>query len=531
MSTIPQASPGLVRLGAGTALIALMAAACPATALTSPPQSATESSQVEPQAGAETPPSGTETGSVSQAAAGARAPNPPTGAYPAKGVGVSPVVAGYSEARWAENWSALRDPSRRDHPLENLKYIPLSADGEIWLSLSGEMRVRTDYTTSPGLEDAADERLDTLRLMGGADLRIGKHVRVFGELAHGSASGKNIGDPVGVVRNDLLVSQAFVDVQGEVGGLEVGARYGRQFFTDGTPYLISTRNGATVLTPFTGTRAWVRSSNWRADVFDFNFVSLGNEGWSDDRTNEARRFKGINTSFVLPKSWTGGGELFVDPFFWRYENDARRWGASLERESRDYAGARIWGQAHGVTIDWAVARQTGSFGERDIDALHVFTQQSLSLGDGAAAPKVGLRMDYASGGGSYDDGPMRNAVTPYGVPIFYSYQLALSPVNLVAIAPNISVKRGPTTVTAELQGTWRASRRDAVYRNTDLPYAGTQVGQARRIGEVWRLQVAHVLSERASLLARYEHLAAGPALTDAGYESSDHFIAWVNYRF
>lgn len=451
--------------------------------------------------------------------------------YPAKATGVSAVVGGYSEARWAEDWSAYRDRDKRDDPLDRLKYIPLSSDGEIWLSLSGEMRVRSDYTTSPDLLDGSDERLDTLRLTGGADLRLGRHFRFYGELSHGSAGGDNIGNPAAVVSNDLAVTQAFVDVDGEVAGLQVGARVGRQFFTDGSPYLISTRNGATILTPFNGVRGWVRGSRWRADVFDLKATSFGNGGVDDDRTNDARRFSGVTASVALPKAWAGGSELYLDPFVWRYENDTRRWGATVAEETRDYFGARLWGEVAGVTIDWAVARQTGEFGDRRIDALHVFSQQYVRLGEGAAAPRVGVRFDYASGGGAYDDGPMRNAVTPLGVPIFYSYQLALSPVNMIALAPSVSLRSGATTWTAEVQSTWRASRQDAVYRATDLPYVGTQVGEARRIGEVWRLQAAHVLSPRASLLARYEHLAAGPALTDAGYRSSDHFIAWVNYRF
>lgn len=126
---------------------------------------------------------------------------------------------------------------------------------------------------------------------------------------------------------------------------------------------------------------------------------------------------------------------------------------------------------------------------------------------------------------------MKNAVTPQGVPIFYSYQNVFNPVNMIALAPSVSIRRGPTIYTAEVQGTWRASRRDAVYRATDLPYAGTQNGDGRRVGEVWRLQVAHTLSPRTSLLARYEHLAAGPALTDAGYHSADYLTAWLNVRF
>ena len=34
----------------------------------------------------------------------------PSAPYPRAAIGVGSVVGGYAEARWAEDWSALRDP-------------------------------------------------------------------------------------------------------------------------------------------------------------------------------------------------------------------------------------------------------------------------------------------------------------------------------------------------------------------------------------------------------------------------------------
>jgi hypothetical protein len=451
--------------------------------------------------------------------------------YPRNAIGNGPVIGGYGEARWAEDWSALRDPERRKDIWDRLKYIPLTSDGDVWLSLSGEMRARTALTTSPGLLDRPDQRLDTLRLVGGADLRVGRHLRFFGEVAHGDAGGENYGNPVGAISNDLAVTQAFVDVTGEVGGYEIGARYGRQFFLDGSPYLVSTRNGATILMPHNGVRGWIRGQNWRADVFDLRPTLLGTGDASDDRSDKARRFSGVNLSTRVPSDWVGGSRLFFDPFVWRQTMDARRWGPVTAHEERNYVGARLWGQAGPVQMDWSVAHQTGEFGGRDIEALNVFTNQSMAVSEGANAPRVSLRVDYGSGGGAYDGGTIRNAVTPMGVPIFYSYQNVFNPVNMIAVVPGVTVRRGKTAVTGEVQLTWRASERDAVYRATDLPYAGTEAVDGTRVGEVWRFQVVHTLSPRVSLLGRYEHLAAGEVLRDAGYTNSDYLTAWVNLRF
>ena len=41
------------------------------------------------------------------------------------------------------------DPAKRDDPLDRLKYIPLDDDGDIYLTLSGELRLRVNK--APGV--------------------------------------------------------------------------------------------------------------------------------------------------------------------------------------------------------------------------------------------------------------------------------------------------------------------------------------------------------------------------------------------
>ncbi len=60
---------------------------------------------------------------------------------------------------------------------------------------------------------------------------------------------------------------------------------------------------------------------------------------------------------------------------------------------------------------------------------------------------------------------------------------------------------------------------------------GRWLTSGRCVGEVWRVQAGHCGSPRTSLIARYEHLTAGPVLKGAGYASSDYLTAWINFRF
>jgi hypothetical protein len=45
------------------------------------------------------------------------------------------------------------------------------------------------------------------------------------------------------------------------------------------------------------------------------------------------------------------------------------------------------------------------------------------------------------------------------------------------------------------------------------------------------VQLVWNIAPRLTFTARYEHLAAGPSLTKAGYKSSDFLAGWISLRF
>jgi hypothetical protein len=459
------------------------------------------------------------------------APAPASAPYPPAAAGEGATSAGYNLSRWAEDWHAYCAPDKRDDLLDRLKCLPLDRDATVYLTLSGELRLRVNETTNPNLRESGAQRQDINRIVAGADLHLGPHFRAYGEIAHAGLAGRNIDPVAATMRNDLIVQQAFVEGNATVGGAAVGLRYGRQEFTDGPNLLTSQRDNNSIRFVLNGTRAWVRGSRLRADVFDFKLTRYGTEGTGDDRVDDARRFSGITAGIVLPPI-TGGAKLYLDPFVWRLRNDAATWGDTTAREVRHYQGAHFWGEVDRLTLDWTVNHQGGSFDGRPIDAWQVFLAQTYRVGGTGTAPQLGFHVDYASGGAAYGSGKIRNALAPYGNNVYYSYQLALTPTNLVAFAPNVTFAPIPKLrVVAEYQLSWRDSAADAVYRANGSPFAGTELVTGHKIGDVARLQAVYSLSPRVSLTARYEHLAAGPVLTRAGYTDSDFLGGWISFRF
>ncbi len=451
--------------------------------------------------------------------------------YPSAGVGDGVTAGGYNQSRWAEDWTKYRDPKKRDDVLDRLKYIPIGGD-DVYLTLSGEFRYRVNLTTNPNLRDREAQRQDINRIVGGADLHLGDHVRLYGELAHAGMSGRNLGAKAGQLHNDLVVQQSFADVTGTLGGVDLGIRYGRQTFADGPNLMVVPRDNNTIFFVYNGVRAWARGKTLRGDVFDFKTTRLGVGGTGDDIVDDNRRFSGGTAGVVLPKTLLGGSNLYFDPFLWRLRNSNAMWGTRTTEEVRKFYGLHLYGDAGPFNIDWTVNYQSGEFDNRPISAWLVLLQQTYKVGTSKTAPRVGFHFDYASGGGAYGNGTLRNSLAPFGNNIYYSYQLYSTPTNMIAVAPSVTFQPTPKLrVATEYQLSWRDSVNDAVYRANGQAFAGTQLGNARKIADTIRLQAIYAVSPRVSLTARYEHLIAGPALTDANYKSSDFLAGWISFRF
>lgn len=452
--------------------------------------------------------------------------------YPAAAAGDGSTAGGYNLSRWAEDWRKRCAPASRDDPIDALKCVKIVPDGDVYVTLSGEGRLRVNHTTNPNLRDTRAQRQDIVRLVGGADLHVGEHLRVYGEVAHGRITGEELGAPAPTLRNGMAVQQLFAEASGAIGEVEIGARYGRQEFVDGPNLLVSQRDNNTIRYTLNGLRAWARGKTVRIDAFDLKPTQYGDLGADDDVIDPARRFSGVTLGFVVPKRWFGGSKLYVDPFYWRRRNKVGAWGGRVGPATRYYLGTHVWGEAGRVTLDWTVNHQWGTYRDQQIDAWQLLFAQNIRLGRSATAPRIGFHADYASGGGGYGDGKLRNAYAPFGNNIYYSYALFLTPSNLITIAPTFSLSPAPKLrLSGAVQRAWRANVHDAVYRANGAPFAGTQKVRDARIGDVLQLQAIWTLTPRLSVTGRYEHLAAGPSLTKAGYASSDFLAGWISFRF
>src|SRR5262245_50328257 len=145
----------------------------------------------------------------------------------------------YLQLRYNEDWSFLRDKSKRSDPLDRIKHIPLGREGW-YVTVGGEGRL---YYESFRNETWGSEPVDNngfwlQRLMLHADWHFGERVRVFSQLKSGEIEGR-VGGPRQPDKDVLDVHQLFVDYHFSTEKLRsLTLRVGRQELSFGSSRLI-----------------------------------------------------------------------------------------------------------------------------------------------------------------------------------------------------------------------------------------------------------------------------------------------------
>lgn len=259
-------------------------------------------------------------------------------------VGKGPKLGRYYLNRAEEDFSYLRNPSKSNDVFDPLKFVPLNKGGSIYLTFSGEARLRNETYTKNSFSYVPPEHQDVLLLREriGADLHVGEHVRGFAELESGQEGGSNYGSPAGVNRNDLQLQQAFVEVTGNVGGLQTGVRAGRQELVFGSALIFSTREPTNIQYSHDGVRAYFDDQTTRVDALAFDTV-INRNGVLQDSTNTHQQFWGFYGSQVLPVFQVFGQQarVFVDPFYVGYQNRSVTFDTGIVRLTYHATGCRF----------------------------------------------------------------------------------------------------------------------------------------------------------------------------------------------
>lgn len=276
--------------------------------------------------------------------------------------------------RWQEDCRQLAGAEL--HGLDRLRYVPLSADDEAWLTLGGEARARMDLLHDidfgiggqPGYTEFAG------RVLVNADLRTPQGPRAFVQLGVVQEVGRKPG-PRTQDESGLDVTQAFVDAPWSAGAVRGVLRLGRQEIDLSANRLLSSRDGATLRRTFEGAKLDMRLGGAVVAVVSVHPVDLRVEPFAD-RADKTERFNAL--SIDLPVSSPGGGALNL--FVFDRQRESARYLRAQGRERRYTLGAHYARQSGPWSLDAQVAAQTGRVQGKPIRAYGFAIAADRELG-------------------------------------------------------------------------------------------------------------------------------------------------------
>jgi Alginate export len=412
------------------------------------------------------------------------------------------------DQRWEENWSVLADPALQTEPLDALKYIPLSPDGQVWLSLGANARERMESVSNPNYGTPGEKSNTYLldRTEVDADLRI-YGWQAFVQLQDDRAPGKLIVTPADADRLDL--EEAFLAHVGDLGDGVLKVRIGRQEFAFDQQRFVSDRDGANVRQAYDAIWVDYETPSWRIISFVSQPVQYKNDAMFDDYSDQSLQLDG----FRVERRDVGPGNLAV--YYLRYKRDNAKFIGASGTEQRNAFDAHYANDKGPVVFDIEAMIQQGSIGGRPVLAWAFGERSGYQFG-APWSPELGLQIDAASGNtSSHGTFGTFNPLFPNAW--YFSLAGLTTYANLVHVKPFFSVApaRG-WMLQAALGFQWRETTNDAVYTIPVQPVPNTAGHGNLWTGAYLQLDVAKQVNANVTVGAQFVQFQAGDTIRAAG---------------
>lgn len=426
--------------------------------------------------------------------------------------------------RFDENYAYLKDAPQPLGWDDSIKYLPIGADA--YLSLGGELRERFDVFSSPrfGIDGTKSDSYLLQRVLFSADLHVSSRFRIYTELAREDEFGKRTA-LLPVDRNQENFQLLFADfVPDEAGNFLI--RLGRQeFILNPTQRFVSAREGPNIRQSFDGGRLSWKRGPWTVDAFSFRPL-LEEPNAFDDRGDPNALFSGLSVSHSL-----GSPARTLQAYWLAYDHFGARFGTTVGDERRRMLGMRYAQKGGSWDLDLEGLVQYGTFADTRIHAWGTgldggYTWQTLW------EPRLGLRLDGASGGDLARDGDVQtfNPLFPKG--LNFDESLLTTYANLLSIRPSVTL-RPASTVSVQLSEAWRwrDDPHDALYLIPFVAVPTPLSDKARYVGQWSVLDTFWRPGRYWTFQGEYVHVVAGPAVTRAVGHSVDFLMLIAQFRF
>jgi len=441
-----------------------------------------------------------------------------------------------SAGRFDEDWSVLRgvDLGNTNDFWDRLKFIPLTPDQSVWLTLGGQVRERWEYfgqylfgASEPKQSDGY--LLSRYRLS--ADLHVTRYFRVFAEGKSSFALDRELeGGRTTAYVDEFDLLNGFADIMIPF-GTEAGVtlRGGRQELILGSQRLVGPGDFTQIPRTFDGGAAIVRAAGWTITPFWTEPVLITQKYKFNESSSDHKLFGlfGSGPAHLLP--------VILDLYWLGVDNVGVTFNGTSGREERHTLGGRVHGTIGAAHLDFEVegASQLGTVGGRNIAASMFTAVLGYTLPVPRLTPRLYVEFDYASGdkkpGG--DVGTF-NQLYPNGHS-YLGYIDYIGRQNIVS--PNAGVTMSPIqdlSLSLQQYFFWRDSDRDALYNKSGAVFRPGTATRARYVGAEMDLLATYDFTRHVLGYAGYSRFFAGEFIDKTGPDKdSDFYYVALQYTF
>ena len=459
-------------------------------------------------------------------------------------------VGRYGIAPWAEDWSRLRQTGKRSDPFDILKFIPLNKDGSVWLSFSGETRARNWFESRPGLgtQKVNDSGRFAVRNLYGADLHLGSHVRLFGQLINGNAGGWRPYSYGSTYRKKLDMQQAFIEFKWTMLHAKSGFLFGRQQFVGAPSYMMYNRETPNVPLSWNGFRGYMVWPRFRIDGWDFVQTDDSHNKMFHDGENYNNRLYGFNFTWAPPdgRFMHDRTYSFLDLFYIGYKLAGRNSavatptnGSSEGFNTRNNFGVRWHGLAGPFEFSLGGIWQGGVFRYARTNQARNVSGYAINTLVGYRIPKnpfhtfLGLQTDVYSGGNkNKTSGTIGTYISPFNPQTNYlDTTTYMTGSNLISFAPLIKATfLKSVSLQVKYPLFWRYSTQDPIYKSSGF-YKFTQDFNGKFIGMAPQAALAWQITDHLSWTQYVSRFMTSHALNKAGGSSGTYYQSNFVFRF
>jgi len=441
-----------------------------------------------------------------------------------------------SAGRFDEDWSVLRgvDLGNTDDFWDRLKFIPLTPDQSVWLTLGGQVRERGEYygqylfgASQPKQSDGY--LLSRYRLS--ADVHVSPYFRMFAEGKSSFALDRDLqGGRTTAYVDEFDLLNGFADIMIPFGTqASVTLRGGRQELIFGSQRLVGPGDFTQIPRTFDGGAAAARIADWTVTPFWTEPVVITEKYKFNESSSDHKLFGifGSGPAHFLP--------VILDLYWLGVDNVGVTFNGTSGREERHTLGGRVHGTAGPSPLDFEVEgdSQFGTVGRRDIAASMFTAVLGYMLPFPRLAPRLYVEFDYASGdkkpGGEVGT---FNQLYPNGHS-YLGYIDYSGRQNIVS--PNAGVSVTPIqglVLSLQQYFFWRDSDRDALYNKSGAVFRSGTTTRARYVGAEMDLLATYTFTRHVLGYTGYSRFFTGEFISKTGPDKdSDFYYVALQYTF